>query len=219
METTTMETTTKKVLEAISNIIEDIGSIAKSRTNQHQNYKFRGIDDVYLALQPLLIKHKIVILPTFLSHKKNDFVSAKGTLTFHHVVEVNYTLQSVEDGSSISLIFMGEAMDTGDKGIPKALSVAYKYLVFQLFCIPTTSNDDVENETHEVKHVATPQTTDDKKWLNIMNQDGVTMTKEYANILSAIEKKTITTIDQITKVYKMREEVKQRLIKDLQNEK
>ena len=214
-----METTTKKVLEAISNITEDIGSIAKSRTNQHQNYKFRGIDDVYLALQPLLIKHRIVILPNFLSHKKSEFLSAKGTLTFHHVLEVNYTIQSVEDGSSISLNFMGEAMDTGDKGIPKALSVAYKYLVFQLFCIPTTSSDDVENETHEVKHVA-PQSTqpaDDKKWLNVTNQDGVTITKEYANILDAIAKNTITSIEQVTAVYKMRAEVKQQLIKDLKN--
>lgn len=44
-------------------------------------------------------------------------------------------------------------MDSGDKSLNKALSAAYKYACFQLFCIPTESEShdshDSEEDTYE----------------------------------------------------------------------
>jgi hypothetical protein len=56
-----------------------------------------------------------------------------------------------EDGSSVSSITVGEAMDSGDKSMNKAMSVAYKYALMQIFCIPTEEEKDTEFQTHEVK--------------------------------------------------------------------
>ena len=41
--------------------------IAKARKNQQQGYAFRGIDDVYSALAPLLAEHGLCIIPRVLS--------------------------------------------------------------------------------------------------------------------------------------------------------
>jgi hypothetical protein len=48
-------------------------------------------------------------------------------------------------------IMTGEGMDTGDKATPKAISMAFKYMAFQMFCIPVPDDADAEKEDHEVK--------------------------------------------------------------------
>ena len=54
---------------------------------------------------------------------------------------MKYTFYA-NDGSSIISIVVGEGMDSADKSANKALSVAYKYACFQVFCIPTEEMKD-----------------------------------------------------------------------------
>jgi len=48
-----------KIFQQIPLIMAEIDPVAKSRSNQAQGYKFRGIDDVYAAVQATLAKHKV----------------------------------------------------------------------------------------------------------------------------------------------------------------
>lgn len=149
---------TKKIYTAIVEIMDDIKSIGKDRYNKMQSYSFRGIDDVYNALQPALIKHKVFCVPTVRSVKREDGVSAKGTPLKYTVVDVDYEFTSAEDCSSVKISMSGEAMDSGDKSLNKALSAAYKYACFQLFCIPTENEShDSEEDTYEYKKGAPKQ--------------------------------------------------------------
>ena len=148
----------KKIYTAIVEIMDDIKSIGKDRYNKMQSYSFRGIDDVYNALQPALIKHKVFCVPAVKSVKREDGVSAKGTPLKYTVVDVDYEFTSAEDGSSVKISMSGEAMDSGDKSLNKALSAAYKYACFQLFCIPTENEShDSEEDTYEYKKGAPKQ--------------------------------------------------------------
>ena len=54
-----------KVYEKIAAITAELSKvgISKDSKNQSQGYKFRGIDQVYGALSPLLAKHGLCILP------------------------------------------------------------------------------------------------------------------------------------------------------------
>ena len=149
---------TKKIYTAIVEIMDDIKSIGKDRYNKMQSYSFRGIDDVYNALQQALIKHKVFCVPTVRSVKREDGVSAKGTPLKYTVVDVDYEFTSAEDCSSVKISMSGEAMDSGDKSLNKALSAAYKYACFQLFCIPTENEShDSEEDTYEYKKGAPKQ--------------------------------------------------------------
>ncbi len=143
-----------KVLEAINRIQAALSKegISKDRQNTQQNYRFRGIDDVYNALSHLLAEHKLVIVPRMLERQVWERESAGGKALFYIVVTAEFDFISAEDGSQVTVRTFGEGMDSADKGTSKALSTAYKYAAFMTFAIPTEgSGHDVEEEGHDVR--------------------------------------------------------------------
>lgn len=145
-------------INAVQAALSKIG-ISKSRTNQQQGYKFRGIDEVYSAISPLLAEHGLCILPRVLSRHCDERVNAKGTTLFYVTVEAEFDFVSAEDGSTHTVKTFGEAMDSGDKATNKAMSAAYKYAAFQAFCIPTEGDNDADATTHAVKPETKPTNT------------------------------------------------------------
>ncbi len=142
-----------KVYECINKIQAALSrtGISKDKRNTMQNYSFRGIDDIYNALAPLLAEHNLVILPKVLSREITERVSQKGGTLFYVVLEMEFMFICPEDGSSHVVSTYGEAMDSGDKATNKAMSAAYKYAVMQTFCIPTEGGDnDSETQTFEI---------------------------------------------------------------------
>lgn len=141
-----------KVYEAICKITAELGQlgISKDRRNTQQNYQFRGIDDVYAALSPLLAKHHLCILPRVVDRTVSEKASKSGGVLFYTSVRVEYDLVCSDDGSKHTVACYGEAMDSGDKSTNKALSASFKYMAFQTFCIPVEGNDDADFTTHEV---------------------------------------------------------------------
>jgi len=148
----TTKNDTPKVYAAIAGVMADIAKegIAKGRSNQQQGYKFRGIDDVYNALSPILSAHGLVMLPRVLSRELVERKNQKGTALFYVTVDMEFTLVCAEDGSAHVVKTYGEAMDSGDKATNKAMSAAYKYAAMQAFCIPTEGDNDADSTTHEV---------------------------------------------------------------------
>lgn len=124
--------------------------ISKVRRNQQQGYNFRGIDDVYNAVSPLLAKAGLVILPRVLGRDCVERTNAKGTALFYVTVEVEFDFVASSDGSRHTVKTFGEAMDSGDKATNKAMSAAYKYALMQAFAIPTEGDNGADATTHEV---------------------------------------------------------------------
>jgi hypothetical protein len=145
------------IYQSIQKVMEEIEPISKDRKNDLQNYKFRGIDDVYNALNPILSRYGVFFCPVVLSEKREERTSTKGGLLLYTILNVEFTVYA-SDGTNVRLVTIGEAMDSGDKGSNKAMSAAYKYAMMQLFCIPTEDEKDTETQTHEVAPKAS-QTT------------------------------------------------------------
>jgi hypothetical protein len=143
-----------KVYQAINAVqaeLAKIGITKDRRNTQGSGYNFRGIDDVYNVVSPLLAKHGLCILPRVLSRECVERAAKSGGALFYVTVEVEFDFVSAEDGSKHTVKTFGEAMDSGDKATNKAMSAAYKYAAFQAFAIPTEGDNDTENQTHEVK--------------------------------------------------------------------
>jgi len=142
-----------KVYKAINAVQQALAirGITKDRTNSFDNYKFRGIDDVYQAISPLLAEHGLCILPRMVDRQCEERQSQKGGALFYVTVTAEFDFVSSEDGTSHTVRTYGEAMDRGDKATNKAMSAAYKYAAFQAFAIPTEGNPDADAETHQVK--------------------------------------------------------------------
>ena len=144
---------THNVYQCIAVVSAEIAKagIAKDRQNQQQGYSFRGIDDVYNALAPILSKAGLVILPRILSRAVTEREARSGGVLFYVVVEAEFDFVSAHDGSKHTVRTYGEAMDSADKATNKAMSAAYKYAAFQAFCIPTEGDHDADGTTPEVK--------------------------------------------------------------------
>lgn len=139
----------KNIYQTISDVMAEIGFIGKDTKNQMQGFMYRGIDAVMNALNPALIKHKLFIVPEVLEQTREERQNSKGTTLIYSICKVKYTFFA-EDGSSVSATVIGEGMDSGDKATNKAMSIAFKYACFQVFCIPTEEMVDPDAECHEV---------------------------------------------------------------------
>ena len=140
------------VYQAIAEVMARLAKdgIGKDRRNEQQGYSFRGIDDVYNALAPILSDVGLCILPAVKSRDVVERTSSNGRTLFYVTVDVDFTFVSTKDGSSHIVSMPGEAMDSGDKATNKAMSAAFKYACLQAFCIPTEGDNDTENTTHVV---------------------------------------------------------------------
>jgi hypothetical protein len=124
------------IFKRITRAMDEIEPILKNKRNKDQNFTYRGIDDVMNGTQPILKKCGIFIVPEVLDVSREKLTSAGGGALMHSVIKMRYTFYG-EDGSSVPAVVIGEAMDTGDKSITKAQSIAYRVALCQIFCIPT----------------------------------------------------------------------------------
>ena len=178
-----------QVYQAISSVMARLAKegIGKDRKNEQQGYKFRGIDDVYNALAPLLAESGLCILPKVKSREVIERQTRNGGTLFYVTVDVDFSFVSVKDGSTHVVCMSGEAMDSGDKATNKAMSAAYKYACLQAFCIPTEGDNDADATTHQVVPQEQPVVAKGKA-------------KSTEKIIGAEEVKTITNLSELANI-------------------
>jgi hypothetical protein len=126
----------------------EIPAIAKTNRNKEQGFVFRGIDDVYFAVNPVFAAHNVFMRAEVLEVKREERPSRSGGLLTIVQARVRYHFVTT-DGSSLATESLGEAMDSGDKATSKAIAIAHKYAILQMFCIPTAEQKDPDFETPE----------------------------------------------------------------------
>lgn len=179
------ETKKSQIFDLMPRVMAMVPFIAKTGHNAKQNYAFRGIDEIYKAVQPVFAKLGLFVVPTVMNHVREERTSQSGSVLIYTILTVKHTFYA-PDGSSVETVTMGEAMDSGDKSCNKAMSAAMKYAIIEAFCIPCEEPIDTENESHEVAPVelataqqvreiksliATCEISDDvvQKWFNKAN--------------------------------------------------
>lgn len=130
-------------------VMRDLGAIGKDKKNEAQGFKYRGIDDVYNAINPILAKHGVFMGARVISKTREERTNTKGTVLAFTCLHMRYRFVA-EDGTWTETDAEGEGMDSGDKSSNKAMAVAHKYALLQAFCIPTQDLDDPDAHVHEV---------------------------------------------------------------------
>lgn len=181
--------------------MEDVGAVGKNSMNTQQGFMFRGIDAVMNALNPAMTKHKLFIVPEILEQTREERVSENNKLLIYSVCKIRYTFYA-EDGSSLSAVVIGEGMDRGDKATNKAMSIAFKYACFQVFCIPTEEmkKDDPDNECHDVAPRKKKPTADNSQ--TSRQKDPLISEKTQESLLQEIQR-TDYDINRLFDYYKV----------------
>lgn len=149
------KTDTPAIYGAIAAIMADTKAITKERKNTSQNFMFRGIDDVMNELHGLFARHGVFILPEVVDYDVSEKVSEKidnyskqvrKSILYYTRAKIRYHFTAA-DGSEVTTTNVGEAMDSGDKGMNKAMSIALKYALMQMLLIPTEEDKDPDATT------------------------------------------------------------------------
>lgn len=140
-----MSTQPKAIYTAIGKVMDDLKPIKKEKDNAFHHYKYRGVDDVYNALQPLFAKHGIFNTVEIISKEDNVAKNDKGKAEHSVNLHVRYHFISTLDESEITVDGISDATDTSDKASSKALAQAHKYALLQLFMVPTDDFKDCDS--------------------------------------------------------------------------
>lgn len=197
---------TKNIAQTLIEVTQEVGlsGIGKNDVNQIQKYKYRGIDAVYNTLNTIFGKCGLVIIENVTKFHTEERATKTGGTMITRIVEVEYKLLA-SDGSFEMAKSIGEANDTSDKAMNKAITAAYKYLMFQLFCIPLVGNEgDADNNTIEASSINEIAAKKQELQTIIDGYEYPIGWKNKAEAIIKDEKSTLTIIKNV--ISKLREE-------------
>ena len=160
------ENKTGLIYKKLGEVMGKIGAIDKERKNEQQGFMFRGIEDFMNSLHGLMAEAGIIILPSEIEHIQENFETTnregRKSLQFRTRLHLRFTFASTEDGSTVTADGWGEAADNGDKGYNKCKSIALKYVLMQMFLVPTKDIADPDKEVPD--EVQSKNVQDDPDW-------------------------------------------------------
>lgn len=124
-----------------------VKGVGKRGRNTQQNYSFRGVDDVTNAAGVAFRRHGVFVIPTLVSAVYRDVKTTSGKAARECTVVYSYRVFGPRgdffDGGTA-----GESLDAGDKGAPKAGSVAYRTFLIQALAL-STNEKDPDSQSYE----------------------------------------------------------------------
>lgn len=144
----------RNVIQALARVQAELGGIPKLTSAQRQkagmgtgsgdggiSYAYRGIDQLAAAVQPLLGRYGIAIVPTKVTSTVTDLMmNGKPWTDERH--KVRWTIYGPGGlGDYVTATTFGLGRDNSDKGANKASTGAYKNLLLRLFAIGDPSDD------------------------------------------------------------------------------
>lgn len=131
--------------EAVLCVMQEVPYVQKTGKvgSGSYGYTFAGEADFIERLHPALVKHGLTLQPVgaeVLFHEQ--YQTGKGAAMNRVAVRMAYRLTHAPSGQSRDLAALGEGTDAGDKAIPKAQTIALKYVLRQMFVVETGNDPD-----------------------------------------------------------------------------
>ncbi len=131
--------------EALYAAMSEIGYIQRSQP-KGLSYRVITESDVIALIRPALMKNRLILKPVRMKPKNTATIekaSSKGTSIIRFAqVRYKWKLSHIDSKEYEFVETGGEAMDYGDKALPKALTIATKYLLRHLFLLETGDDPD-----------------------------------------------------------------------------
>lgn len=164
------------IFQRIGKVMEDVEYLQKDDkviTNSKSGTGYKAITEekVTSEVRKSLIKNGIVIIPIEQKHKREDetLTDQYGNEKVNRLTTVDtiYRIQNIDDKEDyVEAVSSGTGVDTQDKGIGKAMTYSYKYLLLRTFAIPTGEDaDKISSEMYseQFSQTKTKKTTTAKK--------------------------------------------------------
>lgn len=138
------------VYEKILNVMNEVGYLNKDgfvETGKGKGYKALTDEKVLTAIRPVMVKHRLIMLPVGMDHRRADekVKDYQGNEKANRITDVNMTFRiiNVDDPKDyVEVVSSGTGVDTQDKGVGKAMTYAKKYAILNSFLIPSGEDTD-----------------------------------------------------------------------------
>jgi hypothetical protein len=138
-----METDSRNVWQRLVAVRRQVGGIGKDGNNSAQKFKFVSSNNVLSTLRPLLDAEGLALEQRVLDHVLHSKWSGPSDQK-EHLTELTVEFVWVNMDNPTERIvcpWYGQGLDTGEKGVGKALTYAEKYFLLKQFSIPTDEDD------------------------------------------------------------------------------
>lgn len=132
----------------LGRILAELPAIGKTQRNVQQNFDFRGHDDVMNALNPLLAKYGVFVMPFVLERVTDQRTTSKGSTMYEVNLHVRFRFYGPA-GDYVEASGWGEGTDMGDKSTSKAMTMAFKYVLAAVLAISTAETIDTDGTSVE----------------------------------------------------------------------
>jgi hypothetical protein len=133
-----------KIVQAVSKIMNDVGSVKKEGNNAFHNYKYATAADISHKIQPLLAREGLVIFQT---ETERNFVSDGAALAITYEFQLAHKEGEIWPDRPRQTGMAAARNSKGgfdDKAANKCHTAARKYFMLALFQIPTGDYDDAD---------------------------------------------------------------------------
>lgn len=187
--------------EKIKAIQEKIGTLTKDQTNPFYNSKFFDINTLLSKLEPILHQQGLIVIQPI----------SKGTVCTQ-IIDCN-----TGDLVAESCLELPENNDP--QKIGSAITYYRRYTLQSLLALQVDDDDGnaaIPGKPVKKDHMADrpplSKQSEPETWLNkFTSKNSPVITKEWDNILTAIEKGTVTKIQDVRSVYKVNRELAEEL--------
>jgi len=177
----------KKIIEVMKDVdyLQKDGKVAYKNTR----YNYLSEEKITATIRQSLIKNKIIMFPIDMKETEVTERTDSGNLISR--IRATYRIQDIEDDSYIDVLTLGYGMDSGDKGIYKAMTGAFKYAQRETFMISTGDDPDhiSSNELNDKTKSITPAKI---KQLEGMIKETDTKEKELLGYFKVKDIKSLT---------------------------
>lgn len=162
------------IFQKINEVMKNIEYLTKDDKVEFGTTKYKAISEekVTTAVRDQLVKNGIVIIPIEQESENKELIRTDKSVNMLTSVHVKYRIQNIDDVNDfIEVESNGTGVDTQDKGVGKAMTYAYKYMLLRTFAIPTGEDPDKISSAETDKKVENEvnNTTINKTKLDALN--------------------------------------------------
>lgn len=133
------------IYQKINEVMKNIEYLTKDDQVAFGTTKYKAISEekVTTAVREQLVKQGIVIIPVQQESENKELTRTEKSVNMLTSVHTKYRIQNIDDVNDfIEVESNGTGVDTQDKGVGKAMTYAYKYMLLRTFAIPTGEDPD-----------------------------------------------------------------------------
>lgn len=171
------------IYQKINEVMKAIEYLTKDDKVEFGTTKYKAISEekVTTAVRKELVKQGIVILPINQEAENKELIRTEKSVNMLSSVHVRYRIQNIDDVNDfVEVESNGTGVDTQDKGVGKAMTYSYKYMLLRTFAIPTGEDPDKISSAETDEKIKTE--IESKKIISQKLQDGLNLSIEKNNI-------------------------------------